>query len=199
MLFIIFSYLAIAKILSTQYADILSYKSVISAFWSTFNIDCMAIGGIYAILLFQKSNLLKFLLNNFLFYSTIILVLILILKGVYIPYIHYEFYSVLFGIIIINFAANNKIKISLENRYLNYLGNISYGLYMYHPIGIVLSLAISFKFQSIWLVYPLSFIVTISIAGISYTYFEAFFLKFKSRFSNIISGKESQGDIASIN
>lgn len=194
MLIIIVFYLAFGKLLSTNYSNILPYKSVISAFWSTFNIDCMAIGGIYAILLFQKSKFLKLIQNNILFYLTIILVTFLMLKGIYIPYIHYEFYSVLFGIIIINFASNDNIKISLENRVLNYLGNISYGLYMYHPIGIVLALAISISidFTTNWLLYPLSFTLTIFIAGLSYKYFEAFFLKFKNKFSNIISGNATK-------
>lgn len=70
MLFIILSYLALGKILSTHYSDILPYKNVVKAFWSSFNIDCMAIGGIYAILLFQKSKILKLLQNNIVFYLT---------------------------------------------------------------------------------------------------------------------------------
>jgi len=154
----------------------------------------MAIGGIYAILLFQKSKLLKFLQNNILFYSTITLVIILILNGIYIPNIHYEFYSFLFGIIILNFAANDKIKITLENKILNYLGNISYGIYMYHPIGIVLALAISIYINCTtnWIIYPLSFLLTIIIAGLSYKFFESFFLNFKNKFSNIISGNETK-------
>jgi len=194
MFFIIVFYIFFARVLASDYFNIIPYKDVIRAFWSKFNIDCMAIGGIYAILLFQKSNFLKLLQNKILFYLTLILVIFLMIEGVYIPYIHYEFYSVLFGIIILNFAANDKIKISLENRFLNYLGNISYGLYMYHLIGIALALAItrSINFTTNWLLYPLSFILTIIIAGLSYRYFETFFLKFKYKFSNIISGNETK-------
>jgi len=190
MLFIIFAYIIFGYILSTHYSDIIPYKKIIKAFWSTFNIDCMAIGGIYAILLFQKNKLLKLIQNKLLFYLTITLVVFLIFKGVHIPYIHYEFYSILFGIIILNFATNDKIKISLENKVLNFLGNISYGLYMYHPIGIVLAIAISISVDltTNWLIYPLSFMFTLIIAVLSYKYFESFFLKFKHRFSNIVSG-----------
>lgn len=193
MLFIVFSYLAFGKILSAHYSDILPYKNVIKAFWSSFNIDCMAIGGIFAILLFQKNKFLKLIQNNTVFYLTITLVIFLMLKGIYIPYIHYEFYSVLFGIIILNFASNDKIKISLENRLFNYLGNISYGLYMYHPIGIVLAIAISISIglTTNWLIYPLSFTLTIIIAGLSYKYFESFFLKFKDKFSIVLSGNRT--------
>lgn len=186
MILIIFSYLGIGEILSSNYSNILPYKNVLKIFWSSFKIDSLAIGGIYAILLFQKNELLKFLNNNILFYVTIILIVILMLKGVQIYDI---FYSVLFGIIVMNFASNHKIKINLENRIFNYLGKISYGLYMYHPIAIVLTLAIIsyINFVSNWLIYPISFAFTIILSGLSHKYFESFFLKFKKNFSNIIS------------
>jgi|GEM_PF-3221228 len=114
----------------------------------------MAIGGFYSILLFQKSKFLKYIIRTDLFYLSICLLGLLMINGVYIPYIHYEFYSVFFGLIIINFAVNQRIKISFENTILNYLGNISYGLYMYHPIGIVLTLYIarSLDIHTNWLI-----------------------------------------------
>jgi peptidoglycan/LPS O-acetylase OafA/YrhL len=188
---IIFIYLSISKILGLPYFDFIPHKITVIKYWSKFNIDCMAIGGIYAILLFQKSRFLKYLLNNYVFYFTIIALIILLAKGVYIPNLHFEFYSVLFGIIILNFAANERIKISLENKVLTYLGNISYGLYMYHPIAIMiaLSIAAAINFTSGWLIYPASIALTIALAGMSYKYYESFFLKFKNKFSNILSGK----------
>jgi peptidoglycan/LPS O-acetylase OafA/YrhL len=194
MVFIIISYLLIAKILTTHYSDFIPYKHIIKAFWSTFNIDCMAIGGFFAILLFQKSKSLKIFMNTYLVYGVIVLTCILMLKGIFIPYFPYEFYAFLFGIIILNFAANSKIRISLENSVFNYLGKISYGLYMYHPICIVLSLklAIYFQFTSNWLLYPLSAFLTILTASISYKYFESNFLRLKNRFSNIVSGDNSK-------
>jgi len=194
MLLIIFCYLLFAKFLNTSYSDFLPYKNVVQRFWGSFNIDCMAIGGIYAIILFQKNKLINVLANTYLFYFTILLVSALMIKGTYSPYVHSESYSVLFGIIILNFAHNKKIKISLENKILNYLGNISYGLYMYHPIGIVLALSIgiSFDLTTNWFVYPISFILIILLAGLSHKYYEKYFLKFKYKFSNIISGNETK-------
>ena len=81
-------------------------------------------------------------MNRYLFYFVLILISILIIKGIHFHYFHYEFYASLFGIIILNFAANDKIIISLENSIFNYLGKISYGIYMYHPIGIVFAIYI---------------------------------------------------------
>ena len=194
MVLIIFLYLIIAKILNSNYSDTLPYKHVIKTFWSSFNIDCMAIGGFYAILLFEKSKYLKLFMNNFVFYTTIILTSVLIIRGVRMPYFHYEFYGSLFGIIILNFAVNGKLKISLENKVFDYLGKLSYGLYMYHPIGIVLSLyiAIYMNCTTNWLVYPLSLFIVILIAAISYEYYESIFLKLKISFSNIVSGDNSK-------
>ncbi len=187
---IIIIYSGIRFFLATSYADFIPYKNVIREFWHSFPIDCMAIGGFYSILLFQKSKFLKYVLRNDLFYFSICLVTVFMIKGIYVPYIHYEFYSVFFGIIILNFSANNRMKISLENKIFNYLGNISYGLYMYHPIAIILAIAIgtSIDFNTNWFLYPLSLILTIIMAGLSYKYFESFFLKFKKRFSIILSG-----------
>lgn len=192
MLSIILGYLAVEKLLYTPYTEFLPYRIIIRKFWSGFNIDCMAIGGIYAILLFNKSKILPWVLNQYLFYFTLIITSLLLLNGVYIPKIHYEFYAVLFGIIILNFAANNTIKVSLENKIFNYLGNISYGLYMYHPIAIVAALKISFmlQFSTNWFTYPFSVFITIAIAGFSYTYYEKIFLKFKNKFSDIYTEKQ---------
>ena len=190
MLVIIVSYLAFKFVLLSPLADYIPYGSRIYSFWNTFPIDCMAIGGLYSILLFQKSKYLKYIIRNDVFYISIFLVSIFLIEGVYVHYVHYEFYSVFFGLIILNFAANERIRISLENNLLNYLGKISYGLYMYHPICIFLAIyiCISIGIHSNWLIYPMSVIFTIAISGLSYRYFESYFLKFKTQFSRILSG-----------
>lgn len=190
MFFILFGYLLVEKLLSSHSTDFIPYKNVIMIFWSTFNIQCMAIGGIFAVLLFHKHAVLRFICNQYLFYAVLLAVIALLLAGIRFPYFNYEIYAFLFGLLILNFAANKDIKVSLENRMLNYLGNISYGLYMYHPIGIVLSIFIAGAVggTSNWLIYPLSLLFTIGLAALSYRYFESFFLKFKHKFSGILSG-----------
>jgi peptidoglycan/LPS O-acetylase OafA/YrhL len=62
---------------------------------------------------------------------------------------------------------------------------------MYHPIAIVISLNLLLflnQVADLWL-YPLSVGITILIAGLSYRYYESFFLKFKSRFTRVASGE----------
>src|SRR5262249_15630873 len=50
-----------------------------------------------------------------------------------------RWYSLLFGVVILNAATNPNPLIRFENRVADYLGRISYGLYMYHPLAIALA------------------------------------------------------------
>jgi peptidoglycan/LPS O-acetylase OafA/YrhL len=174
---------------------------VLSAFWPTFNIDCMAIGGFFAMLLHAKHPLLKFFQNKVLFYFALVFTTILIYNGAYFPsllvndikfpYLYKEFYSLWFGIIILNFASNPEIGISLEAQPFKYLGKISYGLYMYQPIGIALAFQVALLIPKAFnlVLYVLSLAITVAVSALSYKYFEAYFLKFKGKFSTLVSGE----------
>lgn len=202
LMFIIMTvYLVMARALFSSRTDFLPLKSALIAFWPTFNIDCMAIGGFFAMLLHTRHRLLKFFQNKYLFYFALVFTIFLLYKGVYFPlltvnhikfpYLYKEFYALWFAIIILNFAANPHIHLSLEARPLRYLGKISYGLYMYQPIAIALAFQLAKYFQPIFnpLLYTLSMALTVLLSAISYRYFESYFLKFKSAFSSIVSGE----------
>lgn len=197
MLLVVIGYVAIKLFLADNLSDFILFKDQISDFWNTFTISCMAIGGILASLLFKESSKLKYLINNQLFYFVLIVLIILIGCGVYIPIIHYEFYGCLFGIIILNLALNNRIGFSLENRVFNYLGRISYGLYMFHTIAITISikLAIIFNLTNNYFIIPITLLITIVLSHFSFKYFEAYFLKFKNKFIKVPSGNESKKEV----
>lgn len=180
MILILLFYKIVGYLLGFEFLSF-PYKEIFVKYWSTLFLNSLAIGGLFAALLFYKNKILKYILNTYLFNSSIILVIILICTGKMFPFMHYEIYSFLFAIIILNFSSNPKISISLEGSIMNYLGRISYGLYMFHGIAIVLSIIILNEFNLVnnWLLYPLSFIFTILIAGISYKYYESFFIRYK--------------------
>jgi peptidoglycan/LPS O-acetylase OafA/YrhL len=150
----------------------------------------MAIGGFLAMLLHSKHRLLKYFNNNWVFYVSLIIVSYMLSKGINIQHLYKESYALFFGLLILNFAANPNIHISLETGFLKYLGKISYGLYMYHPIGIAIVLTIlrSVGWLSDYVIYPLSLALSIGIAGFSYQYFESFFLKLKTNYTTVKSG-----------
>ena len=201
MVIIVAGYLLFARALNSSRTDFLPFKDALTAFWPTFSIDCMAIGGFFAIMLHTKSPLLKFFQNKYLFYFVLGLTFTLLYNGVYFPiltvnhikfeYLYKEFYSLWFGIIILNFASNPDIRIHLEVQPFKYLGKISYGLYMYQPIGIALAFQIALFFPQAFnlVLYILSMVFTVGIAAVSYKYFEAYFLKFKGKFSTLASGE----------
>lgn len=88
-------------------------------------------------------------------------------------------------------TKRNRI-VNLENNVFDFIGKISFGIYVIHPMLIFLlakSLG-SFEDKSIWgyvLVYSLVIGSTIGVAYLSYEYYEKRFLKMKTRFTAINS------------
>ena len=87
------------------------------------------------------------------------------------------------------FAKNNLFALGKNKQFSN-LGKVSYGLYMLHPIGILIT-DISFRVlnintsSSLTLIVMgvISLIISIMIARLSYKWFETPFLKFKDKFA----------------
>jgi peptidoglycan/LPS O-acetylase OafA/YrhL len=162
--------------------------------WDHFAIDCMAYGGILAYFLFHKrEDILNFLFSKpvqILSYGWVIICLGL---GFHAGLFHYEFYAIPFGIIILNLAGNPGSLIHMENGVFDYLGKISYGMYMYHQIAIVICLRLmGMNVFSNLLLLVGSLVLTVIISSISYEFFEIRLLKYKSKFSSIISGDEAR-------
>lgn len=169
-------------------------------FWYNFSIDCMAIGGVGAYLLFyKKEKALKLLYNKYLQIGTYILLTIVTVRGLAIPVFNYEFYAVIFIILILNLASNKHSVLNLEVKPLNYLGKISYGLYMYHNIILVVVLKFMLYYSGIALnsitgniiYYGLAISTTILVAGLSYRFIERPFIRAKVRYSDVVSGENA--------
>ena len=169
-----------------------------STIWWSTPIDCMAIGGLFAVALNESSEF-AVAIKRVLFSKTCQWLLLLITaaltaSSLYIPYFHYEVFAVLFGGLICSFAANPQRIFSMENAWTNQLGKISYGLYMYHSIAIVFSIRILLKTGSLHdvILYPIAFALTALIATLSYTFFEKPFIDKKAKYSKLISGDSAK-------
>lgn len=159
-------------------------------FFKYARIDTMAIGGLFAYSLFNSYEKITTLLyNKYLQLLAIFLLILLLVKGYTLPYVHQQVYAVLFGIVIINAAANQKSLLYLKVWGLNYLGKISYGIYMYHNIMVVLALKVCAHYFStssaLFLVtsYLVAILLTLFISHLSYWYFERLFLSLKNKFA----------------
>jgi peptidoglycan/LPS O-acetylase OafA/YrhL len=85
------------------------------------------------------------------------------------------FFFIIFLLIFTN--RNHVFNKFLESKPLQYLGKISYGLYVWHMLA--LSITVYFGIQLTSINFLIALMITILLAHISYFYYESFFLKFK--------------------
>ncbi|CAG5008807.1 O-acetyltransferase OatA [Dyadobacter sp. CECT 9275] len=161
---------------------------IIATFIGQFRIQTMALGGFCAWLVFKdKEKVLSFIFRKDIQIATYGVLLLLFLSGV-----HFngflEVYSLFFGFFVLNLSCNPKSIISLENPVISYLGKISYGLYVYHVVVIVLLLNIFRNYFPLLqgpiyqiLVYVLTLAGSIAVASVSYLYLEKPLLAFKDK------------------
>ena len=167
----------------------------IKNFLAFFRIQCMAVGGVFAVLLFQKRARLLALLTarptQWLLWLSLPL---LLCKGQLNPYFSHEMYAVIFGVLVLNLALTDTSIVSLRAPWLDFLGRISYGLYMLHPlaIGIAIRLAQQAGVPDGPLqhgaVYGATLLLSVGLAWASYRWLETPFLHLKERFARVPSG-----------
>ena len=161
--------------------------------------DGMAIGGMFGAALFYKHTIF---LNIATSKTTIKLSILIFIILYFIPFISstfsYSIYAVLFAILIINVAVDPNILKSLKSNTANYLGRISYGLYIFHPLAIISVVILikdfipkeegSYLFFAITL--ACSGALTVVLASLSFYFFERYLLKLKPRFTVIPSNEQ---------
>ena len=166
--------------------------------YSTFSVASdLAIGSLFGLLAFSRENFIP-KITKFFSRNNVIILYAIIVSVVYIKMFPLKFIpvvlmsaytailpviiSVLFAFVILeqNYSSNSLFKAG-KNKYINYLGKISYGLYAYHMIAIALTFSIlkSLNVNSRILITIFSFILTILISHLSFKYIENKILKFK--------------------
>jgi peptidoglycan/LPS O-acetylase OafA/YrhL len=154
-------------------------------------IDVLVMGGIVAYYYSEKSfefklsNAAKFLLFGALFTSLFIE-----------QYSNWEtqfmagfkkyFYMGAIGLLMLDYNFNPLLKLRLSSsKLVNYLGKVSYGIYMYHnvlSVIIVKKIMYSFGFNSAPLFFALMISLSLIIPILSYELFEKHFLKIGNKF-----------------
>lgn len=175
---------------STEKANQIAHY--INDFFRLFRIGCMAIGGIGAFLVMNRLDEIRDI-----FFSRptqVYVVLIVCTCLMFSLKVSHEFYSIIFMVLMLNLSSNSNSIIRLNSRLFDYLGRISYGLYMFHSIAVyvVIKLFIRLGFLTIGVLPNLAlyfsiFFLTILISHVGYQYFEKRFLKMKTKFEMIAS------------
>lgn len=88
-------------------------------------------------------------------------------------------------VILFNLIVQKPWPLLFDNKVMKYIGRISFGIYIYHPLVIGTLIFILRKCQfniGSMLYYVLVIVITILVASLSYEYFENKFLKLKTKF-----------------
>ena len=198
-LFFIISIILIVHLLSNGILSTISYPfsstsimykilTTISTFFTfpySFKIDAMAIGALGAFAVKSRSAILPVVFSKsfqFILYALFVLMFASASSA------SYQFYSVIFILIILNMAINVKSIVNIQNKVLDYLGKISYGIYMFHALTIIPSIYLVVKILRLeisliseLLICFVSLSSTIIVASISYYFYESYFLRLKDK------------------
>lgn len=183
--------------LNIHFASFNQVKTLIRL-WELFAVEQLAIGALAAYIFFhQKMKILNFIYHP-------VTYIIIVGLYVYLFFIRVDFFAhvlvegIIAAFLMLNISTNPTFFIKLENRFYNYLGNISYGIYMFHTIVIVVVLyylqQMNLTSNSILfniLIYSFTIAITLGLSALSYKYFENYFLRLKSKFEVVKSYRKS--------
>lgn len=192
--------LFVAIILFWFFARLLINSTIGSRTWLNIlffrtRIDCMAIGGISAMIISRKNSVqpnlkafVDWITRPLTGWLLCVSFFVLLLISWHFSFSIYQAYAVLFAIVIIR-SIYRPIKI-IEYGLMNYLGGISYGIYLLHHFWVYfvfwLFSGVSEKIEmSFWgdvFFFIAASIFTIFSAMISYHFFEKRFLALKNKF-----------------
>ena len=177
--------LSMAQANRADEAALLVWNRVINYLYFT-RIECMAIGGLFAWIVFAKKRaFLDFFYNRFVQLVVYVLTAYLLITDSYKPIFNYGWYSVCFGVLILNIATNPKSLIKMPGRAFEFLGNISFSIYMLHEIAIQLVMFLGWTSNAA--LYSASMVLTMLAASACYLWFERPFLRLKARFATLPS------------
>lgn len=164
-------------------------------------LGCIAVGCLASTLFYKRESRLR----EFIFSLPVQCVVLVAIVGLSLTSFYvlrneegvdFRIYCVLFSIVVVNGALNPRNIFRLETPVLNFLGKISYGIYMYHMMCIGIAFALvrplagNVVIQNI-LLYILSIGLTILVSWLSFEYFESFFLRLKPRLQALTTRKRA--------
>lgn len=177
--------------------------SVLTTFFAMSKLECMAIGGMGAYLLYRhRDGLVRIVFHPLAQAAAWLgIPLLLYLTPSLVEDLAHIMYALCFLVIILNVSSNAGSWVKLEHPVLHFLGKISYGLYMYHMMVIIFVLHVFTKLvapetpQTWWmhgLIYLSVLVITVLVSYLSYTLFESRFIGLKSKFAEIKSGDSAK-------
>lgn len=158
--------------------------------------ECMAIGALGAIFFFNQHKLFFRVVTHpvaqLLAWGAI--ALMLFNKFHIASFIDNDIVAVLTVVLIVNVTANSKTLVRLDYSFFDFLGKVSYGIYVYHPLFLFFAMKfVNGQFNDLAntgkyiVLFLFVFLTTILTAWLSYNYFEKRFLAMKQKYAVVPS------------
>lgn len=129
--------------------------------------ECMAVGALMAWLVVTRSRWLFVLYHPAVQLATIALLVLAVVCDLILP-LNDLFFSIVVAVVLINISTNPSSVLKLEFRWSRPLGELTYGIYLWHlPITFVLQ-----QYLSGWTLMLLVLVLTLMIAWCSYQFIE---------------------------
>lgn len=163
------------------------YDTILSTIVGIIPIEYMAIGSLGGYFYSEYSDIItQYTKSKFIYTLVLLLIGFLITIPVFRLYIQNLALGFLFLVLIL-VSINQSNPLPLRNRYLSFLGNISYGIYMYHPFVMFLLFPVFYKvlafYNNIFVfniaIYICIPVLTVVISYLSFRYVEKKFIKIK--------------------
>lgn len=158
--------------------------------WRFLQIEQMAVGAIGAYVLFYGyRKVLNVIYHPVVMWSTFAAVIgSLLVHTTVVGFSIAE--AVLYSVVILNVSTNPACPVKLNTGWLQKMGDISYGIYMYHTICLAVVIRVLMNLNlpaTSWvgfniIMYTIPGFITLAVAWLSYRYFETPFIKLKEKF-----------------
>ena len=163
--------------------------------------ECMAIGALGAVFCLEENRLFNTVVRHRLtqFLAWLAIGLMTINQFHIASYIDNDLVAMITVVLIVNVSLNPKKMIGLENRFFDFLGRISFGIYVYHPLLILILgklFAPYFAELDLTVRYAVAFAAvlfsTILVAWLSYEFYEKRILRLKIKYAPVPSSADKQ-------
>jgi peptidoglycan/LPS O-acetylase OafA/YrhL len=173
---------------NTVYAGDPLFAKICDFVLKVLKFDCLLIGCFFALLNSYLGKRRTFVTSKLFQIFIFSAELFLVWKAYQFGGLYWEVHAVLYGFIVLNFVREETSLLSFEKKGFDYLGKISYGIYMYHPLVVGICVKILCKHHLSLAVHPAAFGGTILLSALSYRYIERYFLRRKLAHSYIQTG-----------
>lgn len=170
-------------------------KSFLYRFFTITRFDCMMIGALGAVLYHQRCNwFLRFAQNRWVAATAVLLLIFSQWLSLIPAILQPQVVALVSLVAIVGQLSEQKSIINLENKIMDGIGRISYGIYVIHPLLIYGISKLWIKVPNplgentqVFIIYAIVTITTLGVAYLSYQLLELPFLKLKNKFAVVQS------------